>query len=159
MPVDICTKTLVRPYVWGLCLLAILFAFRVMAQLLQAWFPVSYLPAFDSWHSDTVPYGWLLGTQVLILVWCLRIVWNMFEHRVILSRKKGSLLLIVGLLYFGVMSIRFVLGLTVASDHEWFGATLPTMFHLVLASFVILYGRVHHLASRSECVIPQGQTS
>ncbi len=159
MPVDCRIINLARPHAWGLCVLTVLFGFRVVAQLVQAWHPVAYLPAFDRWHSGMLPYGWLMGVQVLILALCVRIVWQLLRNRVIPSLRKGHLLLALGLIYFGGMGIRLFLGVTVASEHDWFGATLPAVFHLVLASFVILYGRFHCLASQRESLIPQGRSS
>lgn len=38
------------------------------------------------------------------------------------------------------MAIRLVVGLTIAPAHVWFGATVPTLFHLVLAAFVLACG-------------------
>jgi len=90
-----------------------------------------------------------VGTQVVIMAVCLLIVWKLCNNTVIPSLRKGRLLLVVGSIYFGGMCIRLFLGTTVASEHEWFDATLPTVFHLVLGSFVILYGRFHSLASQA----------
>ncbi len=149
MPVDLRMKNLARPYARGLWLLTVLFGFRVVAQLVQAWQPVEFLPSFEAWHSGTLPYGWLMGTQFLILAMCLRIVWRLVHGTVVPSSRRGHLLLVFGSIYFGGMCIRLFLGTTVASEHEWFGATLPTVFHLVLGSFVILYGRFHSLASQA----------
>ncbi len=76
MPVDLRMKNLARPYARGLGLLTVLFGFRVVAQLVQAWHPLRFLPPFEAWHSGALPYGWLVGTQVVIMAMCLRIVWK-----------------------------------------------------------------------------------
>ncbi len=49
-----------------------------------------------------------------------------------------------------VMVVRLVLGLTVMSSHYWFANHLPTVFHLVLASFMGITGAFHlrYAASR-----------
>jgi hypothetical protein len=137
-----------KRYALALLVLTVLFAFRVIAQLLQFWHPIDILPPFEAWHSGTLPYRWLVGAQVLILTMCLRIVWQLFTSTVRPSPRKGHLLLVLGCVYFGGMCIRLVVGLTIAPDHDWFGAIMPTVFHLVLASFVVLYGRFHSMASR-----------
>jgi len=149
-------QTLARWYGLVLLLLTALFAFRVIAQLVQIWHPVEFLPAFGLWHSGTLPYGWLVGMQVLILTMCLRIVWHLFSGIVIPSARKGHLLLVLGCVYFGGMCVRLTVGLTIAPTHVWFGATLPTVFHLVLAAFVILYGRFHSLGSQKLVEIHTG---
>ncbi|MGD9852373.1 MAG: hypothetical protein AB7T38_14010 [Nitrospirales bacterium] len=137
----------VRQYASILLILTCLFVFRVMAQLIQARHPVPFLPSFDAWQSGALPYPFLVATQVMILVVCLRIVGKMFREVVVPVQKKGKILWYLGGIYFVAMSIRLALGLTVTSEHFWFGATLPTLFHLVLATFLLVYGRFHLLAS------------
>ena len=159
MSADQSTGSLPRRYALVLLLLAGLFAFRVVAQLVQVWYLLEFLPPFETWHSGAVPYCWLVGTQVVILAMCIRIVWQLFHNQVISSPEKGRLLCLLGCIYFSVMSIRLFLGRTVASEYRWFGATLPTVFHLVLASFVILYGRFHSLAAQAMCATPKGTSA
>jgi len=132
-----------RHYAFVLLMLTGLFGFRVVAQLIQAWHPVDFLPPYSVWHSGAVPYGLLVGVQAVILVVCLRIIFQLFKGTATTSRQKGQILFASGLLYLLVMCVRLIVGLTIAPDHYWFGAMLPTVFHLVLASFVILYGRFH----------------
>jgi len=138
-----------KRYALALLVLTGLFAFRVVAQLIQVWYPVEYLPTFDRWHSGALPYGLLVGVQGVILAACLRIVWRVFKRTIAPSTQKGKILFALGIIYLLGMCTRLIVGLTVAPDHYWFGATLPTVFHLVLASFLILYGRFHYIASQS----------
>ena len=137
-----------RQYAFVLLILSSLFAFRVLAQLVQAWHPVDFLPPYSVWHSGALPYGLLVGVQGVILAACLRIVWGIFKGRLVPSVQKGKILLALGIIYLLGMCARLMIGLTIAPDHYWFGAKLPTLFHLVLASFVILYGRFHFIASQ-----------
>jgi len=159
MPANVYIQNLARRYSLALLLLMALFAFRVIAQLVQLWYPVELIPAFGLWHGGTIPYGWLLGIQVLILTMCLRIIGQLFTRRVIPSSRKGQLLLVLGCVYFGGMCVRLMVGLTIAPNHDWFGATLPTVFHLVLAAFVVLYGRFHSLASQELVEIQKGASA
>ena len=137
----------VRQYAWILLILTCLFLFRVIAQLIQVRHPVPFLPSFEVWQSGAVPYPFLVAAQLVIVVLCLRIVGRIFRGAVVPDRKKGKMLWSLGWAYFVIMSMRLVLGLTVASDHFWFGATLPTVFHLVLATFLLVYGRFHRSAT------------
>ena len=41
------------------------------------------------------------------------------------------------------MLIRLLLGLTIMRDSRWFTSYLPTAFHLVLASWLLVYGHFH----------------
>jgi len=138
-----------QQYAFVLLMLAGLFGFRVVAQLVQAWHPVDFLPPYSVWHSGALPYGLLVGVQGVILAACLRIVWGVFKGTLAPSRQKGKILFPLGTIYLLAMCTRLLVGLTIAPDHYWFGATLPTVFHLVLASFLILYGRFHYITSQS----------
>jgi len=42
------------------------------------------------------------------------------------------------------MLFRLVAGLTFVTNHSWFSARIPTFFHLVLASFLLLLGSFHY---------------
>jgi hypothetical protein len=132
-----------------LTVLFLLFCFRVGAQLIQAWSPVDMLPPFASWESGAVPYWLLCVSQAIIIFACARVIWRLYEGRVIPLRKTGIVLLVIGWFYFGLMCIRLIVGLTVAPDHFWFSARLPTLFHLVLASFMLVYGQFHCAADRT----------
>jgi len=158
MSVEIRRKKLARRYALVLWILTVLFCFRVFAQLVQVWYPGEFLPAFDRWHSETLPYGLLVGVQGVILAACLRIVWGVFTGTIAPSSQKGKILFALGAIYLLGMCTRLFIGLTIAPDHYWFGATLPTVFHLVLASFIMVYGRFHCLASQVEPFIPQGSS-
>ena len=138
-----------RQYAFVLLMLTGLFGFRVLAQIVQVWYPVDFLPPYSAWHSGALPYSWLVGVQGVILVICLRIVWGIFNGTITSSRKKGRILFVLGIIYIFTMLTRLIVGLIIGSDHFWFGAILPTVFHLVLAVFVILYGRFHCKASQS----------
>ena len=63
------------------------------------------------------------------------------------SPRKGKILWVLGLIYLVTMGIQLVVGLVIAPNHFWFGATLPTVFHLVLAAFVMVYGQFHYQTS------------
>ncbi len=140
-----------RPYGWLLLGLLLLFLFRVAAQLIQAFSPVTALPSFDTWQSGALPYPLLVVFQIIILIGCVRVVWSFLSGTVVPSGKKGRLLLIVGWIYFIAMGLRLSIGLTVAPDHYWFGAIVPTVFHLVLACFLLVSGSFH--TARGACPV------
>ena len=146
-----------QPHGWLLLGLLLLFFFRVAAQLIQAYSPVTVLPPFETWQSGALPYPVLVSFQLLILAACGRVVWSFLSGTVVPSGKKGRLLLIFGWIYFIVMGLRLLIGLTVAPDHYWFGAIVPTLFHLVLACFLLVSGSFH--MARGACSVapvPEG---
>ncbi len=132
-----------RRYVVVLSGLLLMFSLRVFAQLLQAWSPVEALPPFEDWASGALPYWVLVVCQVLIIIVCARVIWRLHVGLIVPSVTTGKVLLILGSIYFGLMCLRLIIGLTVATDHYWFSARLPTFFHLVLAGFVLAYGWFH----------------
>lgn len=132
------------PWLW---LLLALFCLRVAAQPLALVGAASFLPSFDSWHSAVLPYAWLLTAQVLIIIVFAWTAWRFMRGDVTPRPGLGRILVGLGSVYFGVMLIRLALGLTVLSSHPWFGKTLPALFHLVLASFLLVVGVFHIRAS------------
>lgn len=137
-----------RNYARVLTLLLGLFVFRVTAQLLSMHFDVAPLPSFDAWHSALLPYPLLVAAQFAIIAVCFWLCIRMYRDAIIPRRKLGTALLVIGSIYFAAMLLRLTLGLTVLATHFWFSHHLPTLFHFVLASFVLLLGHFHFTQER-----------
>lgn len=118
--------------------LALLFLGRVVAQLIQWSADTSLLPSFDRWQSGALPYGVLLGSQLLILGGQFLVVRRVSAGSLRLSPTGLRALRGFGWLYLASMVTRLGLGLAVLDGHGWFDAPLPSVFHLVLASFVLV---------------------
>ena len=132
------TSRAYAPWLW---ILTALFAARVAAQPLSlVW---DRLPPFDQWQSGALPYGWLLFFQVVILLIMIRTALRFSRGGVPISRPVGWWLLGFGGLYIAAMLARLVLGQTLMQAHAWFDRPLPTVFHLVLATVVLVVGRYH----------------
>jgi hypothetical protein len=121
----------------------LLFLFRVIVQALQKWSPVDIFPAFDRWYSGALAYGWLLSAQLIILILMARVVVGFLKGMQTPNRRYGQWFIGIGMVYFGVMLVRLILGLTIAIDHPWLGMTIPAVFHLVLALFLLVMGHFH----------------
>ena len=126
-----------------LWILAALFALRVAAQPLALVVEAPVLPRFESWHSALLPYPLLLAAQLLILAWLVTTAARVSRGGVQPNRMFGRLVLGVAAAYGMVMFTRLVLGVTVLSDMRWFARPVPAIFHLVLAGYLFVYGRVH----------------
>ncbi|MGH9255102.1 MAG: hypothetical protein ACRD3C_11085 [Vicinamibacterales bacterium] len=137
---------LARTYAPWLWLLTGLFALRVVAQPAALVLDAGVLPPFDSWHGGVLPYPLLLLTQLFILGWLARTARRFGAGEVAPSRRIGRTALVFGGVYFAVMFLRLLLGATVLGHVRWFASPLPAFFHLVLATYVLLYGyvRVRH---------------
>ena len=131
-----------RLALWLWVLFAI-FCFRVLAQLLQWQFSLSFLPSFDSWHSDSLPYGVLLMFQVFVIIVMVSVCSRFSRRKVVAHRLVGISLLIAGSIYLLIMFGRLLIGLFLLPEDSWFGQYLPAMFHLVLALFILLVGGFH----------------
>ena len=134
-----------RRYAAGLWLLLALFAVRVVAQPLSLVVHSAVLPPFESWHSGALPYGLLVASQVAILAVLGWTAWRFTTDAVTPRHSIGVVALAFGSLYFLAMVARLVLGLTVLSQQRWFASPLPTVFHLVLAAYVLVYARFHYI--------------
>ncbi len=132
-----------QPYTKWLWLCTGLFAFRVVSQLAALLFKPNFLPTFESWHGGVLPYPLLLITQVLIFTWLVWTAWQFSQSKVYPRRRLGMVIIILASLYFLVMLLRLLLGLTILSEHRWFASYLPAFFHLVLASYLFLYAHFH----------------
>lgn len=123
-----------------------LFAFRVAAQLVQYASTVVFLPPFEAWQGSGLSYPVLLTSQLLILA---LMAWgtNTVSRRVGASRRVGSWLVTLGSVYFGSMTARLVLGLTILAHVAWFAKPLPALFHMVLAGYVLTLGHYHWLGN------------
>jgi hypothetical protein len=134
------------PWLW---LLTGLFALRVAAQPAALVASAAWLPPFDSWHGGVLPYPVLLLSQVAILGWLGWTARQFGAGAIAPSRPMGYAAVAFGTVYFGVMLIRLLLGVTVLADVRWFASPLPAFFHLVLATYVLLFGLVHLDAAAS----------
>jgi hypothetical protein len=130
-------------YVVTLSILLALFCFRVLAQLLQLYIEVPFLPPFEAWQSGAVPYKGLLASQILIIVFFGWILQRLASGRIRPSRRQGWIFFIIGLIYFLAMAARLFVGLTGLSGHYWFRSYLPTLFHFVISGYLIVVGYFH----------------
>ena len=128
------------PWLW---VILFIFSCRVIAQFSLTIMDVPFLQPFEAWYSGAVPYTQLLVSQLLIIVVMGLVAWRFHRAQVVAKRKIGIVLLILGVLYFTVMVIRLLVGFADLSEAIWFHRPIPSFFHLVLATFVLLVGHFH----------------
>jgi hypothetical protein len=131
-------------------LLLALFLFRVIAQLLQYSFNLSFLPSFEAWDSGTLPYGTLIIFQLIIIFIFSKVIYKIAAEKIKPNLKTGYIFTTFGTLYFVIMFFRLITGLTLFKEVKWFSYPIPSFFHLVLASFLILFGCFHLSYNRGE---------
>lgn len=120
--------------------LVALFVLRVAAQLLQAIYPVEWIPAYEDWHSGVVPYPVLLAIQFCV-IYLMSYTLHRARTRKIRPKKwKYVLCYACGTPYLSFMTFRWIAGMTFLADSSWFSRSLPAFFHIVLASFILVLG-------------------
>ena len=129
-----------RRFAWALTGLGLAFLARVLGQAVQKWAPVSFLPPFDDFQGSGLPYPALLTAQIAILVTTVVVAVRMRRGKSLLSPRLVVPATVAGVIYLAVMAVRLILGLSVLSHSGWFSTWIPTVFHLVLASKVLLIG-------------------
>lgn len=123
-----------RAVLW---LLLFLFALRVLGQLLVVAGMAPFLPPMDEWQSGLLPYPLLLASQIVILAILATVCVQFSRRRGFFVRRNASLampLWIVGWIYAIGMVVRYAL---LRRD------IIPVIFHIVLASFVLIVAQYH----------------
>ncbi len=120
--------------------LCALFGLRVLAQLMQAIFPVEFIPPFEAWHGGVLPYSVLLAGQLALIGWMSYVLNKVRNRTMRAGRWKYRVCLTLGGVYFAFMAFRWFAGMTFLADVEWFSKTIPAFFHLVIAGFILLLG-------------------
>jgi hypothetical protein len=123
--------------------LLVAFLVRVAAQPLAGIGGWRWLPPFEAWHSGALPYPVLLATQLLLAVLMASAAAGVSSGRTQPRPALGRWVAAAAGLYATVMVPRLVLGLTVYRGHWWLDTPLPTVFHLVLMTFLAVYGHYH----------------
>jgi len=130
-------------YASWLWILAALFAVRVVAQPLAAVLPPGFLPPFETWAAGGLPYPVLLASQILILGWLSMTAWRVSSGHVVSRPQVGRVMLPLATVYLVGSVARLVLGATLLGHIGWFASPIPTVFHVVLATYLLVYGRLH----------------
>lgn len=124
------------------------FCFRVSAQLIQSVYNTPFLPPFAAWQSGLLPYWFLVLCQLLIIGLYARVALSFSRGEIQPRLLPGRLLLGLGSVYVLAMIVRYVIRMSLYPDQRWFGGCLPIFFHLILASFLIIWGRYHWAYAR-----------
>lgn len=135
---------------WGLLFLFIL---RVLGQLLVALNRGGPLPPMREWQSGLLSYTQLLACQAAVILLYGKVCLDVTRRAGFFSkasRRVGHSLLIFGALYFDSMILRYILTMWLYPQRRFAGGSIPIIFHLVLATFILLVGG--HYYRRSSAV-------
>jgi len=120
-----------------------LFLVRVAAQPAALTVDWPWLPAFSAWQSGALPYPALLAAQAAVAAAMAAATAGVARGRTRPRRDLGRRVAAAAGVYGGVMATRLVLGATAFRGHWWLDAPLPTVFHLVLTTWLAVYGHYH----------------
>ncbi|MCA1979850.1 MAG: hypothetical protein LDL19_11500 [Thiobacillus sp.] len=125
-----------RALLW---ILVVLFLLRILAQPLANFIPV--LPPFEAWQGSRLPYPVLLAFQLAILA--AMVATTLYTRRAQRPHRPrlARALTLMGAAYFAAMFARLVAGAAWEDAPLWFQRPLPAIFHLVLASWLLLIAR------------------
>ena len=135
-------------YAVALAILSAPFAARVAAQAMQRWSPVPFLPPFGAFQGSALPYVILLPAQIAIFATMLAVCWRLRIGALRPRPRIGSWLIVAGGVYVATMLARLTVGLTVPDAPAWFRSDISTIFHFVLALFVLVLAAYHRRAPR-----------
>jgi hypothetical protein len=135
-----------------LALLGAGFLLRAVGQALVVFAGADWLPAAEHWQSGLLPYPLLLASQLGILALIAVIVRDAWRGRgrlVSPMPRLGHAVRWFGIVYFAAMVVRYAVTMAVRPEWRWFGHSIPVLFHLVLATFLLVYSGVLLRAARA----------
>jgi hypothetical protein len=125
-----------------LALFSGLFLLRVAGQILVVLRSPGWLPPMEEWNL--LPYRLLLPIQIAFLAAMAAIVVGLARGQGPIAERRpgfGWLLVAVSVLYAGSMAVRYAVRMRRRPEQRWFGGAIPIVFHVVLAAFVLTWGR------------------
>lgn len=128
-----------RTAVRYLLLFTFLFLVRVVGQVLVWQRSPAWLPPMREWNL--VPYPVLLPIQLAFLAAMIAIATTL--ERVDPRPTFGRFLIALAIVYAAAMAVRYAVRMWRRPQARWFGGAIPIVFHLVLAAFLLTWGRYH----------------
>ena len=125
------------------------FVVRVVGQLAVALGRAPFLPPMSEWYSGLLPYKPLLAAQVAIVLLFVKVCIDQSRGSGYFARPQRHLaspLWYFGWLYAGSMAVRYGATMTLYPERRWTGGTIPIVFHLVLATFLLTLAHYHRAA-------------
>lgn len=122
-----------------------LFCVRVVGQVVVVLGHPTWLPPMAQWYSGLLPYPLLLPAQVLLIVLMSVMAWQVSARAAPFGtphRAVGVVLIPLAIVYAGSMAVRYVVRMAHHPDQRWLGGTIPIIFHVVLAAFLLLFAWV-----------------
>src|SRR5260370_25313839 len=98
------------------------------------------LPPIEQWSSGLLGYRFLLPLQIVIIFLYGKVCLSFPRGEgfmVAPRRKLGRTLLVLGMVYFASMIIRYAVTMALYPERRWTRGSIPIFFHLVLSAFIL----------------------
>lgn len=129
---------------WFLWLLAGLFFVRVAGQLLVRARAPAWLPPNEEWNL--MPYRLLVPSQLAVLGLMLWVGVAFTRGQGIVAEPRpavGDAVVWFSYVYAAAIAVRYAVRMSRRPGARWFGGTIPMVFHLVLATYLFVFGSFH----------------
>ncbi len=130
-----------------LAVCTLLFGFRVLGQVVVVTRAPRWLPANEHWYSGLMPYRYLLPAQLVLLAVMVVICADVYRDGGLFAAdwwgRAALPLMVLSLVYFGSMVVRYVLTMVLRPELRWFRRTIPIWFHMVLALALWAFASFH----------------
>jgi len=123
-----------------------LFAGRVAGQLAVALDAAPFLPPMDEWQSGLLPYPLLLAAQFVLIagLGSVCVQFSRGSGYVVRPHKwLATPLWVAGWIYAASMAARYAVWMAIRPEERWTGDLIPVVFHIVLASFLLVVAGYH----------------
>jgi hypothetical protein len=123
---------------------SLLFFLRVAGQVVVRVRAPAWLPLMGQWNL--VPYRILLPIQLVFLAVMAWIDYDLLREDGLAETRSpalGSFLVAFSALYAGSMGARYAIRMRRRPGERWFGGTIPIVFHVVLAAYLLTLGTYH----------------
>lgn len=127
-----------------LALFSALFLLRVVGQVIVVLRAPRWLPPMEQWNL--LPYRFLLPIQLAFLAAMAAIVAGLAREDGLLAERHaafGWFLVGLSVAYAASMAVRYAVRMRRRPAERWFGGAIPIVFHVVLAGFLLTWGRYH----------------
>lgn len=126
-----------------LALLTSGFGLRVAGQFVVSRWAPAWLPPMPEWYSGLIPYPRLLAIQVGMLACMTVVVLGLALDWPPIADPRpalGTVLLVIAWPYGLSMPVRYAVRMWRHPEARWTGRTIPIVFHVVLATWLLVLG-------------------
>lgn len=131
--------------------LLLLFALRVVGQVVVMVWEPRWLPPPHQWYSGLIPYPHLLAFQAVFIAAMSLMIRGLASGAGPFGPPSPAFAAICAAFsvpYYGFMIYRWIFRVLRNPERHWYDTLIPIVFHCVLATFLLVYGLAGIAANR-----------